>query len=94
MKPSNILIDIDGHIKITDFGLAGSMLAKKKQGANPQECSRVHEESADVPEDRNTGVDSASSEESEWSEDEASDEIQGDLRRVRHRTLCGTAGYR
>mmetsp|Transcript_12480 Transcript_12480/g.26905 ORF Transcript_12480/g.26905 Transcript_12480/m.26905 type:complete len:305 (+) Transcript_12480:429-1343(+) len=101
VKPSNILIHIDGHIKITDFGLAGSMLAKKKQ-VNPQENSTVDVESTN--EDANStnngnasssDDDSASSLEPEW--DEATDDgilLRGDLRRVRRGTLCGTAGYR
>lgn len=38
---------------------------------------------------------SESSEEPEWTEDDATDNIvQGDLCRIRRRTLCGTAGYR
>lgn len=101
VKPSNILIDIDGHIKVTDFGLAGSMLAKKK-AVNPQENSAVDAESTSEP-SREDGADdesmgssdeSVSSEDPEWTEDEPTDGIQGDLRRVRRRTLCGTAGYR
>ena len=93
VKPSNILIAIDGHVKMTDFGLAGSMLAKKSQN-NPQENSNVEEESTDGSQVRNSSDDSVSSEESKWAEEEASEETQSDIHRVRRRTLCGTAGYR
>jgi len=37
---------------------------------------------------------SVSSEEPEWTDDEVTDDINVDFRRVRRRTLCGTAGYR
>jgi len=94
VKPSNILIAADGHIKMTDFGLAGSMLVKKSQGVNPQENSNVEEESTNESEVQDSSDESVSSRDSEWTEDETSNEIQGDLRRVRRRTLCGTAGYR
>ena len=93
VKPSNVLICLDGHVKITDFGLAGSLIAKKKQ-VNPQESmlepthSSVNE---DGDEQSKTG--SLSSEEPEISEDET-DDTRGDLKRVRRRTLCGTAGFR
>jgi len=94
VKPSNILIAIDGHVKMTDFGLAGSMLAKKSQNVNPQENSNVEEESTDDSQVRNSSDDSVSSEESKWAEEETSEETLSDIHRVRRRTLCGTAGYR
>ncbi|KAL7528904.1 hypothetical protein ACHAXR_002693 [Thalassiosira sp. AJA248-18] len=100
VKPANILIGLDGHIKVTDFGLAGSMLVKKKQ-VNPQENSieldarsNTSEEDNSSSDDESMSSESVSSEEPEWTEDEATDEIKGDLCRVRRRTLCGTAGYR
>ena len=93
---------------MTDFGLAGSMLAKKKH-FNPQENSieldvdssaDKNDEASSVVEvqsssdDDESSSDSMSSEEPDWTDDEATGDIQGDLRRVRRRTLCGTAGYR
>lgn len=99
------LIDLDGHVKVTDFGLAGSMLAKKKH-FNPQEnsieldvdSSADKNEASSVVEVQSSSDDddssSMSSEEPDWTDDEATGDIQGDLRRVRRRTLCGTAGYR
>jgi serine/threonine protein kinase len=91
VKPSNVLICLDGHIKITDFGLAGSLVVKKKQ-VNPQE-SMLESTHSDEDDQSTRDEDSASSEEPEISEDE-NDDIQGDLRRIRRRTLCGTAGFR
>ena len=116
MKPSNILIGLDGHIKMTDFGLAGSMLLKEKQEdkdtANPLD-GNLADTSGTVDigsSDENNGIahsntssnsqscssddNSMSSEEPDWTDDENTDEIKADLRRVRRRTLCGTAGYR
>ncbi|KAL7549822.1 hypothetical protein ACHAWF_013084 [Thalassiosira exigua] len=113
VKPSNVLICLDGHIKVTDFGLAGSMLAKEaevnpqedsavEQGADddfsvsePNEASGTNAEDEDETSPKESASDeSSSSEEPEWPEDEATGDIKGDLRRVRRRTLCGTAGYR
>lgn len=105
VKPSNLLIDLDGHIKVTDFGLAGSMLAKKKQ-VNPQENSIEVASSDENEEDKSAhdndssssdekSHDSESSEEPCWTDDEPTDQmLPADLRKVRRRTLCGTAGYR
>ena len=73
-------------------------MAKKKQ-VNPQENSvelddvESTNESTSNEDRSSSDDDSMSSEEPEWTEDEATD-VQGDLRRVRRRTLCGTAGYR
>lgn len=91
VKPSNVLVCLDGHVKITDFGLAGSLIANKKQ-VNPQESmlEPTHSSSNENEQYFVDEEDSVSSEEPEVSEDESGD-VQGDLRRIRRRTLCGTA---
>jgi serine/threonine protein kinase len=79
-------------IKITDFGLAGSLVEKKKQ-VNPQESVLEPTHSSSNENEEPTGEeDSMSSEEPEVSGEESGD--VGDLRRIRRRTLCGTAGFR
>jgi len=91
VKPSNILIDLDGHCKVTDFGLAGSMLMKKKQSSfNPQENSIVvvdvdseeeNETTNDKGEDRSSSSSSSgsseSSEEPEWLSEDDEDRARG-----------------
>jgi len=90
VKPSNILIDLDGHCKVTDFGLAGSMLMKKKQTSfNPQENSIVvvdvdseeeNETTNDKGEDRSSSSSSrssVSSEEPEWLSEDDEDQARG-----------------
>ena len=104
VKPSNILICLDGHPKLTDFGLAGTLLAKRKQ-VNPQESFSIDAamvlcEDVDISNHCPDKVlylseeGSVSGEETEIAEDETTYRAQGKLRRVRRRTLCGTAGYR
>jgi serine/threonine protein kinase len=91
-KPSNVIICSDGHVKIIDFGLAGSLIAKKKS-VNPQESLTEPTHSISNENEQLTGeTDDVSSEDPEVS-DESGDE-RGDLKRVRRRTLCGTAGFR
>lgn len=86
-KPSNILIGLDGHTKLTDFGLAGSLVEKKH--------FVVSTNSVDSNDSQLSDNESTSSEEPEISEDETTyGRVQRDLRRVRRRTLCGTAGFR
>lgn len=94
VKPSNVLICLDGHIKVTDFGLAGSLVAKKKQ-VNPQESmlEPTHSSTNEDEDEQSRAAGSLSSEDPEISEDESGD-TRGDLKRVRRRTLCGTAGFR
>mmetsp|Transcript_9867 Transcript_9867/g.23075 ORF Transcript_9867/g.23075 Transcript_9867/m.23075 type:complete len:294 (-) Transcript_9867:1078-1959(-) len=111
VKPSNVLLASNGHIKLTDFGLAGSLLARKRL-VNPQENSA--ELDTDESNDGSHGQDESSSNETqrcssspeesdstssmepEWTEDETTDGLkqEGDLCRVRRRTLCGTFGFR
>jgi len=90
VKPSNILIDLDGHCKVTDFGLAGSMLMKKKQPTfNPQENSIVvvdvdsgeeNETTNDKGEDQSSSSSSSgsseSSEEPEWLSEDDEDQAR------------------
>ena len=101
LKPSNVLIAMDGHIKVTDFGLAASMLINKKQAyVNPQENSIGiddddscgNEVARSTSSNGDSDGESVSSEEPEWTDDEVTDDINVDFRRVRRRTLCGTAG--
>lgn len=94
VKPSNVLICADGHVKITDFGLAGSLVAKKKQ-VNPQESLLEPTHSSTNENEQPTGgEDDMSSEDPEISEDESDGDVKCDLTRIRRRTLCGTAGFR
>lgn len=77
------------------------MLIKKKH-VNPQENSLSSDENeiadnaslSDDDDDDSRSSSSMSSEEPEWTDDEVTGDIKGDLLRVRRRTLCGTAGYR
>lgn len=120
LKPSNILISLDGHLKLTDFGLAGSMV---KTGNNERKHSLTSHDSfsrqmdpslvaemartrPDEPTANTDEIVSESSVEEEVSDSSCTDDCSEDnfnedtakmranVKWVRRRTVCGTAGYR
>mmetsp|Transcript_22546 Transcript_22546/g.48949 ORF Transcript_22546/g.48949 Transcript_22546/m.48949 type:complete len:633 (-) Transcript_22546:66-1964(-) len=135
LKPSNILIDRHGHVKLTDFGLSGSLVKRasnRRQAllddiSNNQDVYSDNDaqdpsrslplspsliQSAHMLRDirestRSTEHISESSEDPEISDQDETAYVahvsrlagrdgsdENDLRRVRRRTVCGTAGYR
>lgn len=127
LKPSNILIDRRGHVKLTDFGLSGSLVKHTKQmdGGNSNSGNKAKKfdnaaqdpklpplspflpRSARMPRDireptKSTDDISESSGDPEMSDqDETTCAVrqmasvgEDDVRWVRRRTVCGTAGYR
>lgn len=113
LKPSNILIALTGHLKLTDFGLAGSMVRKRKStkrstvaSAQIQSSSRrldsnlIFQMTQSRPDEPTASTDHLS-ESSERAPEIASFELgdnekngKSDVKWVRRRTVCGTAGYR
>lgn len=120
LKPSNILVSLDGHLKLTDFGLAGSMV---KTGNNERKHSLTSHDSfsrqmdpslvaemartrPDEPTANTDEIVSESSVEEEVSDSSCTDDYNDDnfnedaakmranVKWVRRRTVCGTAGYR
>ena len=80
-------------VKITDFGLAGRLVERKKQ-VNPQESMLEPIDSSCNENEHLTRDEESVSSEDTAIEDSSDDDMEGDLRRVRRRTLCGTAGFR
>jgi serine/threonine protein kinase len=112
LKPSNILITLNGHLKLTDFGLAGSMVQRKNSDA--QQITFTHSSSRQlnpnlIPEmsrsrqnDPTSSLDSILRESSDLDpamnnhedDDCQKEDTKTDLKWIRRRTVCGTAGYR
>ena len=109
-QPSNILITIHGHLKLCDFGLAGSMVKyKRAQKVNgqrivskfPLDPDTIKTRSCNARHDEflgNPEFSSDSSNDPELSNIEetcdSTDMNTDDVRWVRRRTICGTSGYR
>ena len=127
LKPSNVLVDRSGHIRLTDFGLSGSLVKHKKPAPSSSDDADLQDSklpplspslprSARMPRDireptRSTDDMSESSGDPEMSDQEeiavrqmaeavgahattSTGEGEHDIRWVRRRTVCGTAGYR
>eukprot|EP00804_Cyclotella_cryptica_P025056 CCRYP_016533-RA/>CCRYP_016533-RA protein AED:0.62 eAED:0.27 QI:0/0/0/0.75/0.33/0.75/4/0/540 len=90
--PSAVAKIYTADTKITDFGLAGSLVAGKEP-VNPQESMLETTSSNEHAHCLSCDEESISSEEPEISKDET-DTVQCNIKRVRRRTLCGTAGFR
>jgi serine/threonine protein kinase len=112
LKPSNVLITLSGHLKLTDFGLAGSMLRKKsntcitvsskiKPSSRRLDSNLIAQMSRFRQDELTASTESSLSESSErvpeiTSFEQSKDVKNGtsDVKWVRRRTVCGTAGYR
>jgi len=111
LKPSNVLITLNGHLKLTDFGLAGSMVKRKtnlQQIASPNSSSLqldpnlIAEMARSRPDEPTASTDNVLSESSGQDpeitnhEDNECQEMEtrNNVKWVRRRTVCGTAGYR
>ena len=105
-QPSNVLLTLNGHLKLTDFGLAGSIV-KYKRNDRQNITSDVSKLKLDpnlvvamsaAKHDEPTGsTDDIMSESSTQTEPEMSNQEtneQNNVKWVRRRTVCGTAGYR
>lgn len=112
LKPSNVLIAVNGHIKLTDFGLAGSMLRKKttsymtmaskiKTSSRRLDSNLIAQMSRFRNDELTASTESSLSESSErvpeiasFEQSENAKNGTSDVKWVRRRTVCGTAGYR
>lgn len=113
LKPSNVLLTLNGHLKLTDFGLAGSMLRKKRKTCMSMTSKikpssrRLHpnliaQMSRFRQDELTASTESSLSESSERAPEITSlEQIEqidtndkSDVKWIRRRTVCGTAGYR
>ena len=103
LKPSNILITLNGHLKLTDFGLAGSMqIASARSSSRQLHPNLIVEMARSRPDEPPDTTDSILNESNgqdpeitihEGDKCQEKDTKQN-VKWVRRRTLCGTAGYR
>eukprot|EP00978_Attheya_sp_CCMP212_P019329 scaffold54022_cov49-Attheya_sp.AAC.2 len=106
LKPQNILVDQRNHLKLTDFGFAGSTIAHRggKKSRSWVSSSKTQSSSSSSDTDISShGIpcsitvtndelhESGSENDNESNNDE---EEQADFQYIRKKTFCGTPGYR